>query len=119
MRPKICNISPLCYSSNSIGPYRADELEEQRLVNLLEKEMLTEHPNVPWNNIAGLQQAKSLLQEAVILPILMPDYFQGIRRPLKGVLMVGPPGTGRFFKETMEIFENKVDWKYRIKFEFS
>ena len=84
MRPKICNMCPL-FDSNSIGPYRADEFEEQRLVNLLEKEMLTEHPNVPWSNIAGLQQAKSLLQEAVILPILMPDYFQGIRRPLKGL----------------------------------
>ena len=73
MRPKICNISPLCYSSNSIGPYRADEFEEQRLVNLLEKEMLTEHPNVPWNNIAGLQQA---LWSKIYNPIWKIRYFR-------------------------------------------
>ena len=46
-------------------------------------------------NIAGLKEAKRLLEEAVVLPLWMPQYFQGIRRPWKGVLMVGPPGTGK------------------------
>jgi katanin p60 ATPase-containing subunit A1 len=42
--------------------------------------------------LVGLKEAKNLLQEAVVLPLLMPDYFRGIRRPLKGVLLIGPPG---------------------------
>ena len=77
------------------GLFRCEDPEEHKLVQVLEREMLSRHPNVPWTDIAGLHEAKGLLQEAVILPILMPDYFQGIRRPLKGVLMVGPPGTGK------------------------
>lgn len=47
------------------------------------------------DDIADLDKAKSLLQEAVLLPLLLPNFFQGIRRPWKGVLMFGPPGTGK------------------------
>ena len=35
------------------------------------------------SDIAGLSEAKKLLEEAVVLPLLMPDYFTGIRRPWK------------------------------------
>ena len=52
------------------------------------------------DDIAGLSEAKKLLEEAVVLPLWMPDYFKGIRRPwkvnvarngtiVKGVLLLG------------------------------
>ncbi|CAH0385361.1 unnamed protein product [Bemisia tabaci] len=68
---------------------------ELHLVETLEKDILQRHPNVQWNKVAGLNEAKAILQEAVVLPMIMPDFFKGIRRPWKGVLMVGPPGTGK------------------------
>jgi katanin p60 ATPase-containing subunit A1 len=62
---------------------------------MIEKDILLTNPNVHWSDIAGLDDAKALLEEAVVLPMLIPDFFQGIRRPWKGVLMFGPPGTGK------------------------
>ncbi len=64
------------------------------LIEGIESNILDTKVNVSWESIAGLGEAKSLLQEAVVLPLWMPDYFKGIRRPWKGVLMFGPPGTG-------------------------
>lgn len=68
---------------------------EPGLVDCLEKDILQRNPGVKWTDVAGLNEAKLILQEAVVLPIIIPDFFQGIRRPWKGVLMVGPPGTGK------------------------
>lgn len=68
---------------------------ETHLVDSLEKDILQRNPNIQWNDVAGLNDAKAILQEAVVLPVIMPEFFKGIRRPWKGILMVGPPGTGK------------------------
>lgn len=65
---------------------------EMGLVDTIEKDILQKFPKTQWSQIAGLADAKSILQEAVVLPIIMPDFFRGIRRPWKGILLVGPPG---------------------------
>lgn len=68
---------------------------DKHLIEMIERDILESTPTVKWDDIADLAEAKSLLEEAVVLPLWMPDYFQGIRRPWKGVLMFGPPGTGK------------------------
>lgn len=49
---------------------------EPLLVEILEKDILQRNPDVQWNKVAGLHEAKSVLQEAMVLPILMPDFFK-------------------------------------------
>lgn len=68
---------------------------DKDLVEMVKRDILQTSPNVHWSDIAGLREAKALLEEAIVLPLWMPDFFQGIRRPWKGVLMTGPPGTGK------------------------
>ena len=65
------------------------------LIEMLERDIVQKNPNIKWDDIADLHEAKRLLEEAVVLPMYMPDFFKGIRRPWRGVLMVGPPGTGK------------------------
>ncbi|KAK1805539.1 hypothetical protein P4O66_019843 [Electrophorus voltai] len=69
--------------------------EDKDLIETLERDIISQNPNVKWDDIADLEDAKRLLKEAVVLPMWMPEFFKGIRRPWKGVLMVGPPGTGK------------------------
>ncbi len=54
-------------------------------------------PNVKWTDIAGLEQAKEALKEAVVLPVRFPRMFTDGREPWKGILLYGPPGTGKSY----------------------
>lgn len=68
---------------------------DAKLVELVTNEMLESAPCVQWDDIAGLDFAKSSVKEAVIWPMLRPDIFVGLRGPPKGLLLFGPPGTGK------------------------
>lgn len=59
--------------------------------------IVTETPNVKWDDVAGLDAAKESLKEAVILPIKFPHLFTGKRTPWRGILLYGPPGTGKSY----------------------
>ncbi|CAK9437563.1 uncharacterized protein LODBEIA_P19410 [Lodderomyces beijingensis] len=50
---------------------------------------------VYWDDIVGLESAKNSLKEAVVYPFLRPDLFKGLREPTRGMLLFGPPGTGK------------------------
>jgi len=71
--------------------------EAAKLKAALSSAIVTETPNVKWSDVAGLESAKALLKEAVILPIKFPQLFTGKRTPWKGILLYGPPGTGKSF----------------------
>jgi katanin p60 ATPase-containing subunit A1 len=68
---------------------------ESELVDIIKRDILIRKPNVKWSDIAGLKQVKELLEEAIVLPLWMPEFFTGIRRPWKGIMLTGPPGTGK------------------------
>lgn len=58
-------------------------------------EIVVRGDEVHWGDIAGLEPAKNALREAVVYPFLRPDLFMGLREPARGMLLFGPPGTGK------------------------
>jgi transitional endoplasmic reticulum ATPase len=60
------------------------------------REVFVEVPNVPWDQVGGLEELKQRLVEAVDWPLSHPTIFtrMGIRPP-KGILLYGPPGCGK------------------------
>ncbi|KAI9591319.1 ATPase [Syncephalis fuscata] len=74
-----------------------NDAETNKLRLGLSSSILSETPNVHWDDIAGLTFAKESLKEAVILPIRFPHLFTGKRTPWRGILLYGPPGTGKSY----------------------
>lgn len=71
------------------------EKEEQQ--SALLETIISEKPNVKWEDIAGLHEAKKSLNEALVMPIKYPAFFTGNVQPWRGILLYGPPGTGKTF----------------------
>ena len=60
------------------------------------REVLIEKPNVRWDDIGALEEAKQELKEAVEWPLKYSEIFEHMNaRPPKGILLYGPPGTGK------------------------
>ncbi|KAF0694684.1 Aste57867_14454 [Aphanomyces stellatus] len=66
------------------------------LIEGIERDIVDTGPKITFDDIAGLEHTKELLQEAVMLPQIAPHLFKdGRLKPCNGVLMFGPPGTGK------------------------
>ncbi|KAH7686248.1 Adenosinetriphosphatase protein [Dioscorea alata] len=51
---------------------------------------------VTFEDIGALDDIKESLQELVMLPLRRPDLFKGgLLKPCRGILLFGPPGTGK------------------------
>ncbi|CAL9069497.1 uncharacterized AAA domain-containing protein C24B10.10c-like [Musa acuminata AAA Group] len=50
---------------------------------------------VTFEDIGALDEIKELLQELIILPLKRPELFKGLLKPCRGILLFGPPGTGK------------------------
>lgn len=67
-----------------------DDLKERILAEIVDSK-----PQIKFSDIIGLESAKQIIKEIIILPSIRPDLFTGLRSPPRGMLLFGPPGTGK------------------------
>uniref|UniRef100_A0AAR2JWP0 Katanin p60 ATPase-containing subunit A-like 2 n=1 Tax=Pygocentrus nattereri TaxID=42514 RepID=A0AAR2JWP0_PYGNA len=102
------NVSPIIRSGGGEGTHMKKERllkpvsafygmnhEMRELASVISRDIYLHNPNVHWDDIIGLEDAKRLVKEAVVYPIKYPQLFTGILSPWKGLLLYGPPGTGK------------------------
>jgi len=73
--------------------YASYEAESWKSQQTSEGTILREKPNVRWEDVVGLEDAKRAIQDSIVYPFKKPDFF-----PLgwpRGVLLFGPPGCGK------------------------
>ena len=57
---------------------------------------VAETPNVSFDDIAGMDEAKASIQEMVIYPMREPEKARALKiKPGGGVILYGPPGNGK------------------------
>jgi proteasome-associated ATPase len=57
---------------------------------------LEEVPEIPWEKIGGQEEAIAVIRDTIEMPLLYPELYERFeKKPLKGILLFGPPGCGK------------------------
>ena len=111
--PKINLDEPI--PSDIIQELRISDNDFVQAINMVEpsamREIMIDIPDISWEDVGGLEDIKSELQEAVEWPLKYPKLFEkaGIR-PLNGIILFGPPGCGKTLLAKAVASESKCNF---------
>jgi SpoVK/Ycf46/Vps4 family AAA+-type ATPase/intein/homing endonuclease len=89
----IKRVKPSC-SIDAIETYDKFRMDYERRTEAEEK--MPDEKGVRWDDVAGLQEVRRVLLEAIEIPLLHEDLMKEMDvKPAKGLLLFGPPGCGK------------------------
>ncbi|MHA1769161.1 MAG: AAA family ATPase [Candidatus Thorarchaeota archaeon] len=95
MAPPAASPEPAPIKQTTETQPEVDE-DTKRLQDMIADTILTERPNVKMTDVAGLDEAKQAINDAIIAPMKHPELFSSkARQPWRGILFYGPAGCGK------------------------
>ena len=82
-------------NTNQNKPKSIHDKEEDEMDSKISSEIMSSNPGVKFSDIVGMQDLKQMVNEIIIIPTIRPDLFTGVLKPQRGILLFGPPGTGK------------------------
>jgi SpoVK/Ycf46/Vps4 family AAA+-type ATPase len=79
-------------TNNSSNSGKGPQVVQQLKASFSEL-VVTEKPDVKWDDVVGLEDCKGAIRESIVFPFLRPDLFK-LGWP-RGILLYGPPGCGK------------------------
>lgn len=79
-------------TSNNQNSAKGPQVVQQLKASFAEL-VITEKPDVKWDDVIGLEDCKMAIRESIVFPYLRPDLFK-LGWP-RGILLYGPPGCGK------------------------
>ncbi|MDE1852685.1 MAG: AAA family ATPase [Thaumarchaeota archaeon] len=79
-------------TSNSQNSAKGPQIVQQLKASFSEL-VITEKPDVKWDDVVGLEDCKMAIRESIVFPFQRPDLFK-LGWP-RGILLYGPPGCGK------------------------
>ncbi|MEW6555864.1 MAG: AAA family ATPase [Elusimicrobiota bacterium] len=64
-----------------------------------------------WQDVGGLEHIRQILEETILLPLTKPELLEYYNiKPVKGILLYGPPGCGKTFIAKVLASEGNINF---------
>ena len=71
---------------------------------------------IEWNQVGGQELAIGVIRDAIELPLLYPELYERFgKKPLKGILLYGPPGCGKTLIGKATAYNLTKEYRERTK----
>ncbi|CAG7816805.1 unnamed protein product [Allacma fusca] len=69
--------------------------DARMFAEMIQREIVVSNLATTWNDVVGLEDAKTILQESLVYNREFEEFFGTALPPWRGLLLYGPPGTGK------------------------